>query len=46
MYAWVTCGEKEINEIIVNPYDSQMFPTDIPYMEKLWDFYTIDGFFI
>ena len=28
----------------VNPYDFHMFPTDIPYMENLWDFYRIDGF--
>ena len=51
MYAWVTYGEKEINEImsthIIIGY-KQMFPTDIPYMEKpmgflynRWLFYLI-----
>ena len=46
MYAWVTYGEKEINEIMSTHMIPRCFPTDIPYMENLWDFYTVDGFFI
>ena len=46
MYAWVTYGEKEINEIMSTHMIPKCFQQIFPYMENLWDFYTIDGFFI